>query len=109
MLHSVVCCGMCCVVGCGFCCVKVCACLMLHLFSTELEGGLIEICEGFMGPPLFSIDLQSLRANNNVATDKGGLVFFGLSEFGGKWRCRTLESFCSAQLPALMKLAKARK
>ncbi|CDJ59019.1 hypothetical protein, conserved [Eimeria maxima] len=43
------------------------------LSITELEGGLIEICEGFMGPPLFSIDLQSLRANNNVATDKGGL------------------------------------
>ncbi|CDI76751.1 hypothetical protein, conserved [Eimeria praecox] len=73
---------------------------------TELESGVIEICEGFMGPALFSISLQNLETNTKDAADTAGLVFFGLSEFSGKWRCRSLERFCKAELPSLMKVAK---
>ncbi|CDJ42844.1 hypothetical protein, conserved [Eimeria tenella] len=72
----------------------------------ELEGGLIEICEGFMGPVLFSIPLQSLEVNLEEATDSAGVLFFSLSEFGGKWRCRRLERFSKPELPSLMKVAK---
>ncbi|CDJ49957.1 hypothetical protein, conserved [Eimeria brunetti] len=67
------------------------------LSITELEGGLIEICEGFMGPVIFSIPLQSLEQNPQkaaaaaaagtaAAAATGGFVFLALSEFSGKWR-----------------------
>ena len=77
--------------------------------GAELEGGLIEISEGFIGPVLFSIPLQTLESSSNSSSNAAGLLFFSLSEFGGKWRCRRLEKFCEPQLPSLMKLAKARK
>lgn len=80
-------------------------------FCTELESGLIEISEGLMGPVLFSIPLQSLEPPNSGSStsnssNAAGLLFFSLSEFGGKWRCRLLKTFCQAELPSLMKLAK---
>ncbi|KAL8271162.1 hypothetical protein Esti_004930 [Eimeria stiedai] len=72
---------------------------------TELENGIIEISEGFLGPVLFSVPLQSLEHRGPPGT-AAGLLFFSLSEFGGKWRCRQLEHFCKPELSALMKVAK---
>lgn len=85
------------------------ASLFAFCVIAELEGGVIEICGGFMGPVLFSIPLQSLQPNTKNAADAAGLVFFGISEFNGKWRCRSLEKFCKAELPSLMEVAKARE
>ncbi|OEH79346.1 hypothetical protein cyc_05790 [Cyclospora cayetanensis] len=73
---------------------------------TELDGGIIEIFEGFMGPTLISIELQSLDLNGENGSDAAGFVFLALSEFGGKWRCRRLERFCKPELPVLMKVSK---
>lgn len=91
--------------------VLACAVYTTGMTISELESGLIEISEGLMGPVLFSIPLQSLEppssgSSTTSSSNAAGLLFFSLSEFGGKWRCRLLKTFCQAELPSLMKLAK---
>lgn len=74
---------------------------------SDVDGGVIEISDGFLGPTLFSVSLQD--ADSKATESQAGLVFFALSEYGGRWRCRPSETFCRGELDALMRHAKVRQ